>query len=216
MYTSLFVRDSASHQALWQIRENVPVSLMQLSRERISDPSSGGVLSVGRLFKYDVSLSLANTDGFLADLRAALSLDGFALVDPATAPPAEPALSSGASEFRHCSLQLCNFGHAGDQNLHLNLLATIRLAGLPCDEAAYIARVQATLNAHVFSLVLSCKGDFSDCESICGQSSNGSQAASRRSTGWASRRDRPCCWRARPRRSPSCAPSKPPWTRGAS
>ena len=83
------------NRALWNIRENVPVCLFQLSRSSTTGS--------GRLFKYDVSLRVESFDSFVADVRSALMSKGY--VDTST-----------------FSLQVSCFGHAGDGNLHLNVL----------------------------------------------------------------------------------------------
>lgn len=105
-----YISTSATQESeMWKVRENVPVALMELSRR------SGG----GKLFKYDVSLPIAIMSEFVNNVQKSVLIQTSKLNDKnarknlITAKIVEDALSS---------LQFYTFGHAGDQNLHLNIL----------------------------------------------------------------------------------------------
>ena len=118
-----------SIQSFWAIRENVPVSLMSESRK-----GSGG-----RLFKYDVSMALGDMSLAVSQVQSDLQAAGFSLV-AATADPnicagaaVDAAAAAAGNTTQHTAiatgrtglegrLDFCCFGHAADQNLHLNVL----------------------------------------------------------------------------------------------
>ena len=59
---------------MWQLRENIPVSLMQLSRSIVNNNNNNNNNDnnnnfFGKLYKYDISLPLRDTDKFIADLK---------------------------------------------------------------------------------------------------------------------------------------------------
>lgn len=119
-------------QDLWHIRESIPVSLMQLSRQSPSLTKDIPICSrVGKLFKYDLSLSLAETESFLYELKAALSNVGFNIIGHAESVMSSLKYSESETSMQDinsaCSISICNFGHAADQNLHLNCLAGIEV-----------------------------------------------------------------------------------------
>lgn len=110
-------------QLFWNIRESVPVVLMQSSREQKND--------LGRLFKYDVSLPLKQMNDLVQTLTANLLGEGFRVrnharrdMDSASYFGVDwiPCDLAKQPLFNHLELDICCFGHAGDQNLHLNVL----------------------------------------------------------------------------------------------
>jgi hypothetical protein len=136
---------------LWSLRETVPVSLMQCSRQILpwsttnlpipASSASEKLMKCGKLYKYDISLSLSMTSQFIANLRDQLIRDGFQIRSHF------PTNSTGSVQVTQdeiedesilvskelasvVTLEMCNFGHAGDQNLHLNILTCF-----PCIEA---------------------------------------------------------------------------------
>ncbi len=104
---------------MWSIREHVPIALMQYSRTRLPPGHSDAVF--GKLFKFDVSVRIGDMSAFLSAVRADAVLAGMqflgadGLVEHSL-PAASMTLPQGYA------LRVCNFGHAGDQNLHLNIL----------------------------------------------------------------------------------------------
>ena len=103
---------------LWAVREQLPVCLMQLSRGgKVMERTDSGIVSMKKcikLYKYDVSISLKETSGVVAMIKKQMSKE---------------------LDFIHnyydltfyrfpdkIWLEYCCFGHAGDQNLHLNIL----------------------------------------------------------------------------------------------
>ena len=59
----------------------------------------------GKLFKYDISLNLREMNEFISTVQSQLCLI--------------PVYRSISQKY---DLLICNFGHVGDQNLHLNIL----------------------------------------------------------------------------------------------
>lgn len=120
---------------------------------------------VGRLYKFDVSVGLEHTDSLLADLRRVLAADGFR---SAGQPAATATSVAPISAFRYVELEYCNFGHAGDQNLHLNILASVVVChstevgmGEGVEQSAVpglLAQVQLIISSHVYRLVLARRG----------------------------------------------------------
>mmetsp|Transcript_5836 Transcript_5836/g.9615 ORF Transcript_5836/g.9615 Transcript_5836/m.9615 type:complete len:263 (+) Transcript_5836:1789-2577(+) len=112
------------------------------------------VVPTGRLFKYDLSVRLRDTEQLLHILKHMLTLGGFASVrswrntttttssgdNTATsedAPGLATTLLEDANLVKHLKipafsavwkaveLEFCNFGHIADQNIHLNILSSI-------------------------------------------------------------------------------------------
>lgn len=143
-------QDTTQERILWQLRENVPVSLMQLSRVKDAKVA-------GKLFKFDVSIALSDTDCLIQALQSALLAEGYAVKH------IEDSATKG--KYRFCELEFCNFGHAGDQNLHLNLLSTIKLSDNDGTEGVregdllgFIEMTQKIISKHVYQLVIEKKG----------------------------------------------------------
>lgn len=151
--------------ALWAVREHLPVCLMQLSRSCATQ---------SQLFKYDVSMKLSSMDGVVLSVKRQLQREGYRIAAEATDLFGEPA---SASE-QPCSLLFCNFGHAGDKNLHLNVLAVMRHAsdGAADDSSLEVARV--ALDRAVYQAVLAVCGSIS-AEHGVGQKNRAAMSAAR-------------------------------------
>jgi FAD/FMN-containing dehydrogenase len=168
---------------LWTIREDLPVCLMQRSRSSAKteahadvhahagviehadldagvdtgasiDPGGGADVDVDvstqciKLYKYDVSLSLRDTEAMVLQVKKEVSK-----VIRGTA---------GHSDFpTGLNLEFCCFGHAGDQNLHLNILLHVpSIYALELREDLKNS-IQILLNNAVFKAVLSLHGSVS-------------------------------------------------------
>ena len=71
----------------------------------------------GRLFKYDVSVPLQAVPAFIDEVRSKIIGAGIEVCGWAAEAP-----SVVSSSFDGFEIDICCFGHAGDQNLHLNCL----------------------------------------------------------------------------------------------
>lgn len=89
----LLPSNKSQERDLWTVREHVPVSLMQLSRQH-----------GGRLYKYDLSLTMPQMQEVVSLLQRRIATEK-------------------EDKFPFLDVQVCNFGHCGDLNLHLNILA---------------------------------------------------------------------------------------------
>lgn len=123
---------------IWAIRETVPVSLAQLSRPgasmataTVEDISSSLMLvNLGKLFKYDISLSLDDMAEVVQGTVDGLRRCGYNVLCqsmlPGVAEYAEVISVSNPTAVdmveSPVTLQVHNFGHMGDNNLHLNVL----------------------------------------------------------------------------------------------
>jgi FAD/FMN-containing dehydrogenase len=107
--------------ALWGVREHLPVGLMQLSRSALT-------AATAQLFKYDVSMKLSVMDSVVLTIKTQLQREGYHIADDADVLLGE--------RDDPCSLLFCNFGHAGDKNLHLNVIAVVRHANTAAAPAA--------------------------------------------------------------------------------
>jgi FAD/FMN-containing dehydrogenase len=146
---------------LWTIREDLPVCLMQRSRsssktDAHADSDAGVGIDVDadvttqciKLYKYDVSLSLRDTEAMVLQVKKEM-----AEVIHGTA---------GHTDFpTGLNLEFCCFGHAGDQNLHLNILLHVPfIYALELREDLKNS-IQIPLNSAVFKAVLSMHGSVS-------------------------------------------------------
>ena len=101
---------------------------------------------VGRLFKYDLSVRLQDTAELLRRLKERALAAGFRLKGIRKGEKEHPS-SSSSSQSRNalcnilsaCELEFCNYGHIADQNIHLNILAAVRVAGTAQADAGRIA-----------------------------------------------------------------------------
>lgn len=89
---AIVAKDQRQFNEIWSIRENVPVSLMQISR-----------ILAGKLYKYDISVNINMMNelvrGVKRGIHSSVELNCFA-------------------SFLH----VYTFGHVGDGNIHLNIL----------------------------------------------------------------------------------------------
>lgn len=126
-YNSLSRLSVCCVQDIWSLRENVPVALARLCR----NGSSEGPL----LFKYDISVPRVGDMLVVAEeVRRDFLADGFSVAEchdlassPITQARSEDIAVLQLSEDetrrrRECVLRLYCYGHAGDQNLHLNVM----------------------------------------------------------------------------------------------
>ena len=147
---------------LWTIREDLPLCLMQMSRSTPKTDVDAVAVAVGvavgdgdgdgdvdteciKLYKYDVSLSLLDTEAMVLLVKKNMS----GKIKHTTEIP------SGLN------LEYCCFGHAGDQNLHLNIL--LHVPATYAIESRDILKnsIQLLLNFTVFEAVLSLRGSVS-------------------------------------------------------
>lgn len=160
-------------QSMWHVREAVPVCLMEMCRgnlELSSSESNSSNPSSKKLYKYDVSISLQQTEDFLSELKRKLSTyEGIRVLtttstSTATTTTATSTLvSETSSGVGLTDLLFCCFGHAGDENLHLNIIAIFHFTPeYQVEELDRRSRqLQELLNTHVFDLVLQRRGSIS-------------------------------------------------------
>lgn len=154
---ALVSQSAVQEKDLWTIREELPLCLMQLSREPTGardidiDPAAAAVRQCVKLYKYDVSLALRDTDAAVLMIKHQMAK--------------EMEVDSGILSFGS-HFEFCCFGHAGDQNLHLNVLlyvssdtasAVHHSAGI----VHFIKIIQAMLDRAVFKAILSVNGSVS-------------------------------------------------------
>ncbi len=89
---AIVAKDQRQFNEIWSIRENVPVSLMQLSR-----------ILGGKLYKYDISVNINKMDELVCDVKREIQ-------------------SSADLKSYARFLHVYTFGHVGDGNIHLNIL----------------------------------------------------------------------------------------------
>jgi len=123
-------QSTTQERELWAVREYIPVALAKLvhsinpSDERVTPGSR-----LGKLFKFDLSVNLKDTDAFIERIRDRLVAQGFRLKH-GRCPSIASARRDGDERLlllRACELEVCTFGHIADQNIHLNILATIHV-----------------------------------------------------------------------------------------
>jgi hypothetical protein len=104
-------------QSIWSIRENIPVTLAQCSRNNS--------LTGPFLLKYDISISLDSWREVMEEVATSLQNHGYPYVyhGGCDTPSSSDLKPSTVGDGRmDCHFRLYSFGHAGDQNLHLNVL----------------------------------------------------------------------------------------------
>jgi len=122
-------QSTAQERELWAVREHIPIALAKLAKmvHATTDGRGASRLRVGKLFKFDLSVNLKDTDTFIERVRDGLVAQGFRLKDD----PSSAVTSKGGDErsslLRVCELELCTFGHIADQNIHLNILAAVHV-----------------------------------------------------------------------------------------
>ena len=108
-----------------------------------------------RLLKYDVSLRLADMDAVVLAVKRQVQREGYVVAQHTQE---LLALATAASEGGVvCALQFCCFGHAGDKNLHLNVVAAVGAGGT----GAVLDRAQAAADRAVYKAVLARGGSVS-------------------------------------------------------
>ena len=165
------VSQSSEHESeIWAIREQLPLCLMALSRAPVVpigglkelhlEGSTGGPLDsdiatrCSKLYKYDVSIPLRDTSAVVSMVRKQMGKE---------------MVVAGSRIPRGTRLEYCCFGHAGDQNLHLNVLlhyptqiAHTEVDSQYLEELEEVKKaLQISLDRAVFKAVLSVKGSVS-------------------------------------------------------
>lgn len=79
--------------------------------------ASGRHVNIGKLFKYDISLRPAEMSEFIGTIRKELKAKRFHVLDRGS------RVNDKAGADVDGMLELCTFGHVGDGNMHLNILA---------------------------------------------------------------------------------------------
>lgn len=144
---------------LWTIREDLPLCLLQLSRssyqtnleadaEVETDAVAVAVTVVDtqcvKLYKYDVSLSLRDTEAMVLLVKKEMA----DVIQHTEYPPG-------------LNLEYCCFGHAGDENLHLNIFMHVPSTYAPESREKLKNSIQMVLNNAVFKAVISFNGSVS-------------------------------------------------------
>ena len=88
-----------------------------------------GSKAAGRLFKFDVSVPLLSMPRVVSEVKEGLRAQGLQVAGfIESSYNSSDAWQMQGSAWNHLrslfSLDVCSFGHAGDQNLHLNVLMT--------------------------------------------------------------------------------------------
>ena len=166
---ALVSQSRGQEAALWSVREQVPVSLMQLSRTRpppSADKSSNSMMAQ-QLFKYDVSLKLSEMDTLTSQVKRQMQREGYYIAEHANDLLAAASLSSDDSR-RRGSLLFCCFGHAGDKNLHLNVVAAVIIPTTASGDhhpsspsVSTLDGIQRALDRVVYKAVLAVSGSVS-------------------------------------------------------
>jgi hypothetical protein len=148
---------------MWHVREAVPVCLMEMCRSNLdltsSEPRHNR--STKKLYKYDVSVSLQQTEDFLCELKQQLSTHEGVRVLATTADDASSNRVLGSStDSGATDLLFCCFGHAGDENLHLNIIANFHFTSESHvgEFNRRVSQLQELLNTHIFALILQRRG----------------------------------------------------------
>lgn len=126
-FVDAVLADSSRQQSsLWSIREHIPVALFQQAHRTTASSNastttilqndsvnSGGKKWISYLHKFDLSVALEEVPAFLDDLTLALKKKGYRILSSQEKEKHVNSAEVGLSFF--------TFGHAGDQNIHLNL-----------------------------------------------------------------------------------------------
>jgi len=128
---AIMCQSEAQSEQIWAIRENIPTSLMMLAR----GPNLGGAL-----VKFDVSLDLSNVQSFVREVKQQLLKEDFVVLGAA---PFRDAINGIDAQPL---VEFAAFGHAGDRNLHLNVLVRSTLPPFASQD------VQQARNANILAL----------------------------------------------------------------
>ena len=80
------------------------------------------VIQYNKLFKYDVSISLSETDKVVLMIKKYMEKEIEVIMSGRTSKKKNEDGVQKLVPFGRISLEFCCFGHAGDSNLHLNIL----------------------------------------------------------------------------------------------
>ena len=98
-----------SVKELWAVREHIPVALMHASRASSRQPVSG------KLYKYDISLSLSDMSDLVGTVKHKLHELGYCVKYAPTT-----GVASASNLLPGFDFQVCSFGHAG---MHIRSVA---------------------------------------------------------------------------------------------
>jgi hypothetical protein len=112
--TSLTFLPPSLLQFIWSLREHIPIILAQCSRNQS--------LIGPFLFKYDISISLDSWMECLHEIITFLTDHGYYADHGKSTLPLWSHLERSSDQKKDCFFQCFCFGHAGDQNLHFNVL----------------------------------------------------------------------------------------------
>jgi FAD/FMN-containing dehydrogenase len=157
---TIIAQNKAQEKLLWGIREAIPVCLMKQSQElKILDSgaksrseikpasasASASTSASGRLYKYDISLTLSQMNEIVHKLKIHLIQNGYFIngctipkIASTSASTSTPTANTNKSKSQSQSqdyksalnISIANFGHCGDLNLHINILVTLNTTKL--------------------------------------------------------------------------------------
>ena len=120
---AVMAQDKSQETALWLVREQCAVALIDVSRPLVpvvdaaTGQADGDKVQCGYMFKFDLSLPLTVMPSVLAETMVTLQeKHGFHVL-----PLSHHRHGAAASQKYATTLEFCNYGHVGDQNLHLNI-----------------------------------------------------------------------------------------------
>eukprot|EP01041_Mallomonas_annulata_P000318 gene318-577_t len=154
------IAQSTQHmQNLWTIRESITSTLAQLSQS-----------IAGKLIKYDISIPLLHMESALHDIRQNITNKGYGLYDnnnddSNSKQHSVKSSNETSSSNNNISLsknsqklvEIFNFGHMGDQNLHLNILYRGSIPLTEEDSKVF----KSDIDNAVYSVVKNYKGSIS-------------------------------------------------------
>lgn len=134
---AVMAQDKSQETALWLVREQCAVALIDVSRPLLPfvDPATGQAeadkVQCGYMFKFDLSLPLTVMPSVLAETMVTLQeKHGFHVL-----PLSHHHNGAAATNKYATTLEFCNYGHVGDQNLHLNIHMRTPCRPLPAASA---------------------------------------------------------------------------------
>ena len=180
-------QSTSQERELWAVREHIPIALAKLAKMvHATDGRGASQFRVGKLFKFDLSVNLKDTDAFIERIRDGLSAQGFRLGEDGRGLSFSSAASVGGDErsslLRLCELEVCTFGHIADQNIHLNILAAVHVVERSRDGADVLEGrhddtrcriMRSTLNGDPIDADFSIRCNGSDCSIVVESLSDG-------------------------------------------
>jgi FAD/FMN-containing dehydrogenase len=172
---AIISQNIVQEKEIWALRENVPVALMELSRshgtaERISNHRNNNIannisypLYSGKLYKFDISLPGKFWETSVTNIRNKLR-ESYTLSEIGDNQHDTHDSSEGLEEEVTCTeLSVCTFGHVGDGNMHLNILARFAQSNSAshADLEAMLERTGRDLSATVYAEVALVNGSIS-------------------------------------------------------